>query len=209
MMLRTVSTADYDKWITNDLKFDDPKVIAALEEFGWFAKNDDYVAGGTSTVATTDFRDSPKGLFTSPPQCYFHHQASFIPSFFPEGTKLGEDADFFYFPAYESKDLGKPVLGAGTTFAITKDSKGAKAFIEFLKSPIAHEIWIVDQADDDKTFNRGWLINVGFVLSNITCDYLVMHDVDLLPNNDKLPYGWPGDKGSPLSFFNANHPVKW
>ncbi len=142
MMLRTVSTEDYDKWITNDLKFDDPKVVAAIEEFGWFAKNDKHVAGGASTVATTDFRDSPKGLFTSPPQCYFHHQASFIPSFFPEGTKLGEDADFFYFPAYESKDLGKPVLGAGTTFAITKESKGAMAFIEFLKSPIAHEIWM-------------------------------------------------------------------
>ena len=51
----------------------------------------------------------------SPPKCYLHHQASFIPSFFPEGTKLGEDADFFYMPPYADKpDLGKPVLGAGT-----------------------------------------------------------------------------------------------
>ena len=93
-------------------------------------------------MATTDFRDSPKGLFTSPPKCYMHRQASFIPSFFPEGTVLGEDADFFYFPAYAGKDLGKPVLGAGTLFAITKDSKGARAFIDYLKSPIAHEVWM-------------------------------------------------------------------
>ena len=50
-----------------------------------------------------------------PPKCYLHHQASFIPSFFPEGTKLGEDADFFYLPPYAAKpELGKPVLGAGT-----------------------------------------------------------------------------------------------
>ena len=93
-------------------------------------------------VATTDFRDSPKGLFASPPQCYMHHQASFIPTFFPEGVQMGVDADFFYFPAYESKDLGSPVLGAGTLAFITKDSPAAQAFIEFLETPIAHEIWM-------------------------------------------------------------------
>ncbi len=53
-------------------------------------------------MASTDFRDSPKGLFGVPPKCYMHRQASFIPSFFPEGTKLGKDADFFYFPPYEA-----------------------------------------------------------------------------------------------------------
>ncbi|MBT8454917.1 MAG: alpha-glucoside ABC transporter substrate-binding protein, partial [Alphaproteobacteria bacterium] len=57
-------------------------------------------------------------------------------------TEVGLDADFFYFPAYAGKDLGSPVLGAGTLFAITKDSPGARALIEFLKSPIAHEVWM-------------------------------------------------------------------
>ncbi len=142
MMLRTQSPEDYDKWVSNEIKFDDPKVLAAIEEFGWFARNDKMVDGGAGAVATTDFRDSPKGLFASPPKCYMHRQASFIPSFFPEGTELGADADFFYFPAYAEKDLGKPVLGAGTLFAITNPSKGTSAFIDFLKTPIAHEIWM-------------------------------------------------------------------
>ena len=99
-------------------------------------------SGGAAAVASTDFRDSPKGLFDSPPKCYMHKMASFIPSFFPEGTELGLDADFFYFPAYEGEDLGKPVLGAGTLFGITKDSPAAQAFIEFLETPIAHEVWM-------------------------------------------------------------------
>ena len=142
MMLRTQPPEVYDAWVSNAIPFDDPRVVAAIEEFGHFARNDDYVAGGAGAVASTDFRDSPKGLFTSPPQCYLHRQASFIPTFFPEGTSVGEDVDFFYFPAYASKDLGKPVLGAGTLFAITKDSKAARAFIDFLKSPIAHEVWM-------------------------------------------------------------------
>jgi len=145
LMLRTQSPEVYDQWVTNEIPFDDERVIAAIEEFGSFALNDDYVAGGAGVVASTDFRDSPKGLFSSPPQCYMHRQASFIPAFFPEGTEVGEDADFFYFPAYADKDLGSPVLGGGTLFAITNDSPAARSLIEFLKSPIAHEVWMAQE----------------------------------------------------------------
>ena len=142
MMLRTQSPADYDAWVSNEMKFTDPKVIAAMNEFGHFALNDAYVDGGAAAVASTDFRDSPAGLFALPPACYMHRQASFIPAFFPEDVSMGEDVDFFYFPSYASKDLGKPVLGAGTLFAITNPSEAANAMIEFLKLPIAHEAWM-------------------------------------------------------------------
>jgi len=147
LMLRTQKPDVYDGWVTNKVKFTDPAVIAAINEFGWFAKNDKFVDGGVAAVAATDFRDSPKGLFTSPPKCYLHHQASFIPSFFPEGTKMGQDADFFYMPPYASKpDLGRPVLGAGTLVTITKDSPAAKAFIAWLETPIAHEVWMAQKS---------------------------------------------------------------
>jgi alpha-glucoside transport system substrate-binding protein len=142
MMLRTNTPADYDAWVANEMKFDDPKVVAAIEEFGFFARNDAFVDGGASAVANTDFRDSPTGLFEIPPKCYMHRQASFIPAFFPEGTTVGEDVDFFYFPAYAEKDLGAPVLGAGTLFSITNPSDATTAFLEFLKLPIAHEAWM-------------------------------------------------------------------
>lgn len=145
MMLRTQSPEDYDSWVANTLKFNDPKVVAAIEEFGDFARNEAYVAGGARAVVSTDFRDSPRGLFTSPPQCYMHRQASFIPSFFPDGTIVGEDADFFYFPAYAGKELGRPVLGAGTVWGITRDGRAARALMDFLKTPIAHEVWMAQK----------------------------------------------------------------
>ena len=145
MMLRTQEPAVYDQWVSNEIPFTDERVIGAIEEFGYFARNDDYVAGGAAAVASTDFRDSPKGLFASPPQCMLHRQASFIPAFFPEGTEVGLDADFFYFPSYSEKSLGNPVLGAGTVWSITSDSTGARALMEFLKSPIAHEVWMAQQ----------------------------------------------------------------
>lgn len=142
LLLRTQPAGVYDQWVSNDVSFDDPRIVNAIEEFGWFARNDDFVDGGAGAVASTDFRDSPKGMFQSPPKCYMHRQASFIPAFFPEDIELGLDADFFYFPSYESKELGNPVLGAGTLVSITNDSKGARAFIDFVRSPIAHELWM-------------------------------------------------------------------
>ena len=142
MMLRTQPPEIYDEWVSNAIPFNDPKVVAAIEDFGYFARNDDYVAGGVGAVATTDFRDSPKGLFSSPPQCYMLKQASFIPAFFPEGTEVGADVDFFYFPAYADADLGKPVLGAGTMWSITNDNAAAQVFMEWLETPIAHEVWM-------------------------------------------------------------------
>ncbi|MFC3167284.1 ABC transporter substrate-binding protein [Paracoccus fontiphilus] len=142
LMLRLNTPEDYDAWTTNALAFNDPKVVKAIEEFGWFAKNDDYVAGGAASVASNDFRESPAGLFESPPGCYMHRQASFIPSFFPEDTVEGEDYDFFYLPAPADGSLGQPVLGGGTLFGVFTDNPVAMAFIEFLKTPAAHELWM-------------------------------------------------------------------
>lgn len=142
MMLRTQSPQVYDDWTSNKMKFNDKRVVEAIEAYGWFARNDAYVDGGAKAVATVSFKDSPKGMFGSPPKCYMHRQASFIPAFFPEGKAA--DADFFYFPSFAGKKLGNPVLGGGTIMTITKDSKGARAFMEYLQHPQAHEIWMAE-----------------------------------------------------------------
>ena len=144
LMLRTQEPAVYDQWVTNEIPFNDPAVIGAIEEFGWFLEGD-RVSGGREAVASVDFRDSPKGLFDAPPQCMMHRQASFIPAYFPEGTEVGADVDFFYFPAYAEKDLGTPVLGAGTLMSITDDSEATRGLIEFFKTPFAHEIMMAQK----------------------------------------------------------------
>lgn len=141
-MLRTQTPAVYDGWVDNSIKFNDKRVVEAIEAYGWFAKNDAYVDGGAKAVATVSFKDSPKGMFGSPPKCYMHRQGSFIPAFFPEGK--AEEADFFYFPSYAGKKLGNPVLGGGTIMTITKDSKGSRAFMEYLQHPQAHETWMAE-----------------------------------------------------------------
>ncbi|XP_029475526.1 beta-1,4-galactosyltransferase 7 isoform X2 [Rhinatrema bivittatum] len=55
---------------------------------------------------------------------------------------------------------------------------------------IQHRILILNQADHFR-FNRASLINAGFKESGNDTDYIVMHDVDLLPLNQDLDYGYP------------------
>ena len=144
LMLRLHEPSVYDQWVSHEIPFNDPRVVEAIELFGDFAKNDDYVQGGAQAVGTTDFRESPNGLFDIPPGCFMHRQASFIPAFFPEGTVVGEDIDFFYMPSFESKDLGNPVLGAGTVVTMPEENEAARALMEYLTTPLAHEIWMIN-----------------------------------------------------------------
>ena len=139
IMLRTQPASVYDRWVTNEMPFTDDSVVSAIKLFGQFARNPRYVDGGGAAVGSVDFRDSPKGLFSVPPKCFMHRQASFIPNFFPDDVEVGEDADFFYFPGYGAE---KPVLGGGILMAITADSAATRAFIEYLKDPMAHELWM-------------------------------------------------------------------
>jgi alpha-glucoside transport system substrate-binding protein len=143
IMLRLYSPQIYDDWTTNAVKFNDPRVVAAIDTYGWFARNDAYVYGGAKAVATVSYKDSPKGLFALPPRCYLHHQGSFITAFFPEARL--DEADFFYFPVYRARPDEQPVLGGGTLMTITRDSAGARAFIAYLRHPQAHEIWMAEK----------------------------------------------------------------
>jgi alpha-glucoside transport system substrate-binding protein len=133
VMLRTAGAEKYDQWTRGELKFDSPEVRNAFETVGeiWF--NEDYVLGGTTAIATTAFGDSPLRLFDDPPSCWLHRQASFIPNFFPEGTEMGVDVDYFYLPPIDPA-MGKPVLVSGNLLSLAKDSPAGRAVIEFAMS---------------------------------------------------------------------------
>ena len=69
---------------------------------------------------------------------------------------------------------------------------------------IEFKIFIVEQ-DNDKPFNRGWLLNVGFEISQKQgYDYFCFHDIDMLPEDESCDYSWvdkPTHLASRLSKF--------
>ena len=66
-----------------------------------------------------------------------------------------------------------------------------KTFLQ--KQAVHNGVWVINQGDKFR-FNRAYLINVGFQESSPSCDYIAMHDVDLLPLNPDLLYKYP-EKG--------------
>ena len=77
---------------------------------------------------------------------------------------------------------------------------------EFLSDKdIDYKIFVIEQ-DNEKPFNRGWLLNVGFEIAKKQgYDYFCFHDVDMLPQDKSCDYSWvdrPTHLASLLSKFN-------
>ncbi len=144
IVLRTAGADVYDKWYRHEIAWTDPAVKRAWELFGKIATNPKYVYGGRQGVLATNFGESPFPLFTDPPGCYLHHQATFIQDFIQKqypNLKPGEDFDFFAFPPIDPT-LPKTVEIAGDLFGLFKDTPQARALIQHLTTPAAQAIWV-------------------------------------------------------------------
>lgn len=146
IMLRTVEPEVYDLWVAHGISWLDERVQRAFELFGQIVLNEKYVYGGPKAALTINFGDSPDALFTTPPNAYMHRQATFIKSFildhFPNLVP-GEDFDFFPFPPIDPQ-YGTPALGAADLFAMFNDTPEARAFMQYIVSPEAQEIWVAE-----------------------------------------------------------------
>jgi len=60
-----------------------------------------------------------------------------------------------------------------------------KKFSDFFDK-LGWPVLVVEQSDDGKKFNRGALLNIGYDL--VDTDYIIYHDVDLVPKKSLLPY---------------------
>jgi alpha-glucoside transport system substrate-binding protein len=148
IMLRTVGPDVYDLWVAHEISWLDERVQRAFELFGQFALNEKYVYGGTKTELITSYTDAADPLFTTPPNAYMHRQATFIKSFildhFPNLVP-GEDFNFFPLPPIDPQ-YGTPILGASDMVVMFNDTPEVRAFMEYITSPEAHEIWVAEVA---------------------------------------------------------------
>ncbi len=127
IMLRTAGADVYDQWVSHEIPFNDPDVLRAGEVFESIWGAEGYVLGGAENIPDVDFRDSPDPMVADPPGCLMHRQASFIVSFFPEGTAVGTDIDLFPFPDIDPGVKGS--LIAGELGAVFNDTPAVRAFI--------------------------------------------------------------------------------
>jgi alpha-glucoside transport system substrate-binding protein len=138
-VLRQSGPDVYDDWVAGKLPWTSPEIKSAFEMFGDVVAD---AAGGPSNVIATNFQDGGNGLFTDPPRCLFHHQATFMTEFFKSqaGARDGE-YDFFPFPALDPA-YANDVTGAGDLFGMFHDTPQSRALMSYLVTPEAQSIWV-------------------------------------------------------------------
>ena len=103
-----------------------------------------YVFGGPNGALNTQFGNGGDCMFTDPPGCYLHHQASFMAGEsgffeqnFPDVAVAGETYDFFAMPAID--------VSAATTsadlFGMFNDTPQAASLMRYLVTAEAQAIW--------------------------------------------------------------------
>ncbi|MDR5696453.1 MAG: ABC transporter substrate-binding protein [Armatimonadota bacterium] len=144
LLLKSAGPQTYDQWYRHEIPWEDPEVRDAWEKFGRIVGNPQYVYGGRQGVLSTNFGESPFPMFTDPPGCYLHHQATFIQDFIQRqypNLVAGEDFDFFAFPA-PNPQFANAVVAAGDLFGMFNDTPQARALLRYLTTADAQAIWV-------------------------------------------------------------------
>ncbi|MGW3979523.1 ABC transporter substrate-binding protein [Streptomyces mirabilis] len=134
----------YDALAAHRLKWTDPTVVDALTTLGKLFKDKQLIAGGQKGALNTDFPGSVEKVFGPKPEAGMVYEGDFVAGVAKDqfGKKIGQDANFFPFPAV---DGGKaPVVSGGDAAVVLKDGKNQKAamtFLEYLATPEAAAVW--------------------------------------------------------------------
>ena len=140
IVIRQAGPEVYDEWVAGTRKWTSPEIKSAFEFFGDVI---DATYGGPNTINATNFGNGGDGLFTDPPTCIFHHQASFMSGFFttnfPE-VVAGEDFDFFFMPDIDAQFTGA-LTGGGDLFGMFKKTDLSTSLMQWLVTADAQAIW--------------------------------------------------------------------
>jgi alpha-glucoside transport system substrate-binding protein len=150
VVLKTKGIDYYNKWITHQVKFQDPGIKDALDKYvGKIYFTPGYVDGGGTAVVNKDQKTPMDPMFDATPGCWMQKIPLWYgPDFFPDQRtsgqpskfKIGEDIGIFPFPTIDPNFKGAE--GSGDTVLMFVDRPEVRAFIEFLSTPEGIQKWI-------------------------------------------------------------------
>jgi len=140
--LRTAGPNMYDKLTAHEIAWTDPSVTTALTTMAQVIGDTGNLAGGRNGALQNDFPTSVSNAFSNPPKGAMVFEGDFVEGVITSSTtaKPGTGFNFFAFPTIDSKGSGY-VMGGGDTVIMFKDTPASEAFVEYLATPQAAEIW--------------------------------------------------------------------
>ena len=137
--LRTAGPRRYDRLAEHRLSWTDPSVKRSLARLSQILGKPHWLAGGRSGALDTSFEESVHQVFGERPRAAMVYEGDFVASELGNKAALGQDADFFDFPAI-GRSESAAVVG-GDVAALFTDNEAAKSLVRYLATPEAAEAW--------------------------------------------------------------------
>jgi alpha-glucoside transport system substrate-binding protein len=139
--LRTAGGDMYDQLATHQIPWTDPSVIEALNQMKTVIGTPGNIAGGTRNALQTDFPGSVTQVYSDPPKASMLFEGDFVRTNIENETKAKAETGFNVFPFPSVNGSPLVAVGGGDIAVMFKDSPVAQAFIDYLATPEAAQIW--------------------------------------------------------------------
>jgi alpha-glucoside transport system substrate-binding protein len=142
IMVRTAGPDLYEQWINHEIPWTHPTVKKAFQVWGEIVGDPRNLAGGVDGTLATTFQKAAVAVFRKNPQAYLYYEGDFMSGIITAElptVKIGEDLDFFAFPAINPK-YGVPVVGGADVFVAFSNRPAVKKLMKYLVTVKANEI---------------------------------------------------------------------
>jgi alpha-glucoside transport system substrate-binding protein len=137
--IRTAGPEMYDQLSRHEIPWTHESVKTALTEMAKVVGDPDNIAGGTQGALQSDFATSVSNVFAESPKAAMVIEGDFVPGVVESPLQPQEGYNVFTFPSIN--DSAPMVVGGGDLFVMFEDNPAARAFIEYLATPEAAQIW--------------------------------------------------------------------
>jgi ABC-type glycerol-3-phosphate transport system substrate-binding protein len=137
--IRTAGVEKYDQLTKHEIPWTDQSVKDALAKMADIVGDSDNMAGGTQSALQTEMPASVSKVFKESPDAAMVIIGDFAPGQTETTLEPETGYNVFTFPSIDGSNPA--VVGGGDIFVQFKDSEAADAFMEYLTTPEAAEIW--------------------------------------------------------------------
>jgi len=137
--IRTAGAEKYDQLASHEIPWTDQSVKDALAEMAKVVGDYAVIAGGKDGALQTDFTTSVSNVLTDSPKAAMVIEGDFVPGVVETTLQPETGYNVFTFPSIGGS--APAVVGGGDFFVEFKSSPAATAFMEYLTTPEAAEIW--------------------------------------------------------------------
>ena len=137
--IRSAGPEKYDQLAKHEIPWTDQSVKDALTIMQDIVGQSDNLAGGTDGALQTEMPDSVAKVFSDEPGGLDGGHRRLRPGRHRDDARAGDGLQRLHFPSIEDSDPS--VVGGGDLFVKFEDSHAADAFLEYLTTTEAAEIW--------------------------------------------------------------------